>query len=60
MSAQDVGVVIGALLEVGKTRSASEAIAAAPSQEAMDLSDDNTQNEEWLPRFWEAYDALEE
>ena len=60
LSAQDVGVVIGALLEVGKTRSASEAIAAAPSQEAMDLSDDNTQNEEWLPRFWEAYDALEE
>ncbi len=60
LSAQDVGVVIGALLEVGKTRSASEAIAAAPSQEDMDLSDDKTQNEEWLPRFWEAYDALEE
>ncbi|KAK5660408.1 hypothetical protein OQA88_12951 [Cercophora sp. LCS_1] len=60
LSAQDVGVVIGALLEVGKNTSAPENIPSGPSQEPVDLDNDQTQNEEWLPRFWEAYDALED
>ncbi len=58
LSAQDVGVVVGALLEVGKNRSVSDPAPSAVSQEAVDLSDDRTQSEEWLPRFWEAHMML--
>ncbi|KAK3687551.1 CDC45 family [Podospora appendiculata] len=60
LSAQDVGVIIGALLEVGKNTSAPEAVPGDPSQELIDPSDDQAQSEEWLPRFWDAYDALED
>lgn len=62
LSAQDVGVVIGALLEVGKHASLpSSASAEGSSQQTLDDVDDQltVQSEEWLPRFFEAYDALE-
>lgn len=59
LSAQDVGVVTGALLEVGKNAAVPESGAGLLSQE-VGVDDDRAQSEEWLPRFWEAYDALEE
>lgn len=62
LSAQDVGVIIGALLEVGKHTSTPEASGLSQSQVA-DVNDEEqllAQGEEWLPRFWDAYDALEE
>ncbi|KAL2200343.1 CDC45 family [Corynascus similis CBS 632.67] len=79
LSAQDVGVVIGALLEVGKNATASlassssstAASASDPSSSnttgpplSQDLSTTTAESElasaEWIPRFWEAYDALED
>lgn len=61
LSAQDVCVVIGALLEVGKHLQASGASAASQlvrqDEDGVELA---AQSEEWLGRFWEAYDALEE
>lgn len=62
LSAQDVGVVIGALLEVGKHGHTAEASIAA-SQLVREVEEDvefAAQAEEWVGRFWEAYDALEE
>ncbi|KAK3944877.1 putative cell division control protein 45 [Diplogelasinospora grovesii] len=71
LSAQDVGVVIGALLEVGKNTSSSSSSSSSSSTSSdsapglsqdniVDLSNEQTQAEEWLPRFWDAYDALED
>ncbi|KAK4454384.1 putative cell division control protein 45 [Podospora aff. communis PSN243] len=60
LSAQDVGVVIGALLEVGKGTTAVGESAGGPSQDLIDLDNEQTMSEEWLPRFWDAYDALED
>lgn len=65
LSAQDVGVVIGALLEVGKHTPYSDDSAAkdgGASQLAQEADDNHLemQSEEWIPRFWEAYDALED
>jgi cell division control protein 45 len=67
LSAQDVGVVIGALLEVGKnapTNAEGPGPVAPSQQQPIDLNGDPQQHEspsdEWLPRFWEAYDALED
>lgn len=62
LSAQDVGVIIGALLEVGKHTHSAEAPGFSQSQalEVDDEAQQSTQQEEWLPRFWDAYDALEE
>ncbi|CVK97116.1 cell division control protein 45 [Fusarium proliferatum] len=61
LSAQDVGVVIGALLEVGKhVQNPDPAVIA--SQAGRDAEEDvefAAQGEEWIERFWEAYDALE-
>ncbi|KAJ4164746.1 hypothetical protein LMH87_006408 [Akanthomyces muscarius] len=62
LSAQDVGVVIGALLEVGKHAQAID-LAYAASQAGREVEDDAevaAQGEEWIRRFWEAYDALED
>jgi cell division control protein 45 len=67
LSAQDVGVVIGALLEVGKHVAIAEALSReAASQEARGqggVGDGDQGGEsygqEWLPRFWDAYDALD-
>ncbi|KAG5948486.1 hypothetical protein E4U53_006261 [Claviceps sorghi] len=61
LSAQDVGVVIGALLEVGKQIHGADAPAGA-SQLVREVEEDaefGAQTEEWVGRFWEAYDALE-
>lgn len=69
LSAQDVGVVIGALLEVGNaasTPSSSSDTSATASQEPLpnNPTTASTTNppasDEWLPRFWFAYDALED
>jgi cell division control protein 45 len=66
LSAQDVGVVIGALLEVGKntTAASSSDPNSSSSNPSQDLPSTTTTaappSEEWLPRFWTAYDALED
>jgi cell division control protein 45 len=65
LSAQDVGVVIGALLEVGKHGTFIGQDGTLQSSQLLshieDPIDDNglAETEEWVSRFWEAYDALE-
>jgi cell division control protein 45 len=62
LSAQDVGVVIGALLEVGKNADSTD-VSNALSQLGREIDDEaelGAQGDEWIGRFWEAYDALEE
>ncbi|KAF5536932.1 cell division control 45, partial [Fusarium phyllophilum] len=61
LSAQDVGVVIGALLEVGKhVQNPDPAITASQvGRDAEEEAEFAAQGEEWIERFWEAYDALE-
>jgi len=67
LSAQDVGVIIGALLEVGRHATAATTADAANSF-AREFTEDANEEEaeyqaqgrEWVGRFWEAYDALEE
>ncbi|KAI1853204.1 hypothetical protein JX266_001910 [Neoarthrinium moseri] len=66
LSAQDVGVVIGALLEVGRNStyiSHDGSLQASQSfSQSSDVVDDDglAETEEWVSRFWEAYDALED
>ncbi|KAM5360237.1 hypothetical protein ACJZ2D_013894 [Fusarium nematophilum] len=62
LSAQDVGVVIGALLEVGKHAQTMEAPPASSqiARETEEEAEFVAQGEEWVGRFWEAYDALED
>ena len=61
LSAQDVSVIIGALLEVGKhAQTMDHGNASMPS--IITSEEDNgaaLEGEEWVGRFWEAYDALE-
>lgn len=75
LSAQDVAVVIGALLEVGKNQGATTGTSNGSSGNSNSNNNNNANNdarddegnldeeddpsEEWVPRFWEAYDALE-
>ncbi|KAF5640358.1 cell division control 45 [Fusarium tjaetaba] len=61
LSAQDVGVVIGALLEVGKhVQNPDPAVTASQAgRDAEEEAEFAAQGEEWIERFWEAYDALE-
>ncbi|KAH7167329.1 CDC45 family [Fusarium sp. MPI-SDFR-AT-0072] len=61
LSAQDVGVVIGALLEVGKHVQHPDpaVIASQAGRDAEEEAEFAAQGEEWIERFWEAYDALE-
>ncbi|CAK7229780.1 DNA replication initiation factor cdc45 [Sporothrix bragantina] len=70
LSAQDVAVVIGALLEVGKNQGAATANGGGSggssgnangdaSRDEDGDEDEEDPSEEWVPRFWEAYDALE-
>jgi len=64
LSAVDVGVIVGAILEVGKS-----GVAAGESNKTWDRGRDEekelvdetgkAEGEEWVRRFWEAYDALE-
>ncbi|CAG7564771.1 unnamed protein product [Fusarium equiseti] len=60
LSAQDVGVVIGALLEVGKhAQNAESTVVASQSNQETEQAELAAQGEEWVEQFWEAYDALE-
>ncbi|KJZ77969.1 hypothetical protein HIM_02606 [Hirsutella minnesotensis 3608] len=61
LSAQDVGVVIGALLEVGRHAQAADgpSTTSQVTRDAEEEDDVASQGEEWIARFWEAYDALE-
>ncbi|KAF7558991.1 hypothetical protein G7046_g5182 [Stylonectria norvegica] len=62
LSAQDVGVVIGALLEVGKHAQHTDTAPAA-SQVVREIEEEvefAAQGEEFVGRFWQAYDALED
>jgi cell division control protein 45 len=62
LSAQDVGVVVGAILEVGK-----QAVTTLQTggwdrgRENKEITDEDgtLEGEEWVGRFWDAYDALE-
>ena len=64
LSALDVGVIVGAILEVGKmgvhsiSRSNGWDRGRSEKQELAD-EEGNLEGEEFINRFWEAYDALE-
>lgn len=61
-SAHDVGVVVGAILEVGKkAASTHENGGYDRGRDIKETSDEDgaLEGEEWVGRFWEAYDALE-
>ncbi|PKS08819.1 hypothetical protein jhhlp_003428 [Lomentospora prolificans] len=64
LSAQDVGVVIGALLEVGKhTGDKTHGASAGGASQIVEESAADalaSRSEEWVSRFWEAYDALDD
>ncbi len=61
-SAVDVGIIVGAILEVGKfgvsARDASRDLNGDAQQELSD-EDGKLEGEDWIKRFWEAYDALD-
>ncbi|KAL8793031.1 MAG: hypothetical protein Q9195_004342 [Heterodermia aff. obscurata] len=63
LSAIDVGVIVGAVLEVGKAGTGSASVSsmgAGRTSEQVALVDEDGRIEgaEWVSRFWEAYDAL--
>lgn len=64
MSAIDVGVIVGAILEVGKSGVSIGDMGSNwdrgrnEKKEIVD-EDGKIEGEEWVKRFWEAYDALE-
>ncbi|KAL8718077.1 MAG: hypothetical protein Q9225_004748 [Loekoesia sp. 1 TL-2023] len=62
LSAIDVGVIVGAILEVGKTGIHVDATGKTYEQhggrrEIID-EDGSLETQAWVERFWEAYDAL--
>ena len=65
LSAVDVGVIVGAILEVGKSGVKLEDSTSTrawdrnggDSQTLVD-EDGQLESQEWVGRFWEAYDAL--
>ena len=57
LSATDVGVILGAILEVGRT-SASASTAADPDASQRTSPEHAKTAPDYLPRFWHAYDAL--
>ena len=59
LSAIDVGVIVGAILEVGKA-GPNTADLSRSRGERLELVDEDGKKEgaEWISRFWEAYDAL--
>lgn len=62
LSAQDVGVVVGAILEVGKravNSLESGNFDRGPDGKETTDEDGTLESEEWVGRFWDAYDALE-
>ena len=62
LSATDVGVVVGSILEVGKSGVHANEHGGHwdRGREKRELVDEQGQaeSEEWVGRFWEAYDAL--
>ncbi|KAI9833765.1 MAG: hypothetical protein M1819_003498 [Sarea resinae] len=63
LSSTDVGVIAGAILEVGKAgftglESAGWDQGSSQRRELVD-EEGTAESEEWVGRFWEAYDALE-
>lgn len=63
LSATDVGVIVGSILEVGKSGVLANAQGGhwdRGRNETRELVDEQGQaeSEEWVGRFWEAYDAL--
>lgn len=63
LSAIDVGVIVGSILEVGKSGvNNGDAIKTWDrGKDKVDPVDEDgkAEGEEWVKRFWEAYDALE-
>lgn len=64
LSAIDVGVIVGAILEVGKSGMAvseTNKTSDRRTAEHKELVDEEgkVEGEEWVRRFWEAYDSLE-
>jgi cell division control protein 45 len=62
LSAQDVGVVVGAILEVGKNTVTSLSNGGwERGREIKETTDEEgaLESGEWVGRFWDAYDALE-
>lgn len=62
LSAQDVGVVVGAILEIGKKGVTTlENGGWDRGREIKEITDQDgiLESEEWVGRFWDAYDALE-
>ncbi|KAI4286949.1 MAG: hypothetical protein L6R35_003796 [Caloplaca aegaea] len=62
LSAMDVGVIVGAILEVGKFGIRTDATGRSYDQrgakkEIVD-EDGSQETQAWVERFWEAYDAL--
>jgi cell division control protein 45 len=61
LSAQDVGVVVGAILEVGKDGVLGSTNGWEANDEKRELLDEQglQEGQEWVARFWAAYDALD-
>lgn len=63
LSAIDVGVIVGSILEVGKsganTAESTKGWDRENSKVELVDEDGKIEGEEWTRRFWEAYDALE-
>ena len=62
LSAQDVGVIVGSVLEVGRhTPTTHENGGWDRGREVKETNDEDgaIESEEWISRFWDAYDALE-
>ncbi|KAL8725513.1 MAG: hypothetical protein Q9166_007299 [cf. Caloplaca sp. 2 TL-2023] len=62
LSAMDVGVIVGAILEVGKSGIHTDATDRSYDRHDLkrDIVDEegNLESQAWVERFWEAYDAL--
>ena len=59
LSAVDVGVIAGAILEIGKAGpSATDDVRSRGERPEIIDEDGSLEGAEWVSRFWEAYDAL--
>ncbi|KAI4169064.1 MAG: hypothetical protein LQ348_007361 [Seirophora lacunosa] len=62
LSAMDVGVIVGAILEVGKSGIHTDATGKPYDQRGVKRElvdeDGSQETQAWVERFWEAYDAL--
>ena len=62
LSAVDVGVIVGAVLEVGKSGIQTDATGKTHERHGLKREvideDGRLETQAWVERFWEAYDAL--